>query len=486
MSVARSTRLTALAVLLFCALPQALRADGLPDLGESAQTDLSPAMEKRLGESAMRDIRWHDPAYLDDPEVTAYMNRLGSRLAGALGNQYQAFHFFVLREPSLNAFAMPGGYIGMHSATILASRSESELAGVVAHEISHVTQHHIARMVGKQKETSLLSLAGMLIAVLASRSNSQVSQAALASGMAAGMQTQLSYSRDFEREADRLGLTLLDTAGFDIRGMSGFFERLQREARLYQNNAPSYLQSHPLTTERIADMSNRISQMHRREVADSFEYQLIQAKLTVIEGVPSETVPLFKNRLKEEKPGSTAEVVARYGLCRALLTAHRMAEANAELFHLRKTKLQSPLFETLAAEIKLEENDRAGAITLYRSALTRYPREKSLIVGLADTLLKHNDPGGAVKLVEGALPDNPQDADLYALQARGYGAMGKRSAQHRAQAELYYLQGRTKDAIEQLQLAQLAGDGSFYELSSVDARLRELQRKEREENKRRQ
>ncbi|MDD5295365.1 MAG: M48 family metalloprotease [Rhodocyclaceae bacterium] len=465
-----------LALLVFLA-PHAM-AEGLPDLGENALTDLSPVMEQKLGASIMRDLRWNDPGYLDDPEVTAYLNRVGDRLAAAIPDGGLRFRFFALRDPTLNAFALPGGYIGVHTALILSTQSESELAGVLAHEISHVTQHHIARMVGKQKEATAISLASLLVAVLAARSNSQVSQAAMAGGAAAGLQNQLNYSRDFEREADRMGLQRLEAAGFDVRGMAIFFERLQRDSRLYENNAPAYLRSHPLTTERISDMEGRVESMPYHQVPDSLEYQLVRAKLRVASGTATEAVADFRSRLQDRK--YTSEAAARYGLARALLAAGNAAEAEQERLALSHLKLDSPMLDTLEAEIRLAQKDKPAALAVYRRALLRHPHEKALIVGLAEALIVGNEPVAAVHLVEQELPLTPSDPDLYGLQARAYGALGRRLLQHRAQAELYALQGRLKDAVDQLQLAQRAGDGNFYELSAVDARLRELKAKERE------
>ena len=459
-------------------------AEGLPDLGESSQGDLSPAMEQKVGSSIMRDIRWQEPSYVNDAEVSAYINRLGMRLAGAVPGVKQDFEFFVLKDPTLNAFALPGGYIGVHTALILTTQSESELAGVLGHEISHVTQHHIARSLGKQGQSSVIMLASLLVAVLAAKSNSQVSQAALASGSAAGMQTQLNYSRDFEREADRIGLQTLEAAGFDVRGMAAFFERLQRDSRLYENNAPAYLRTHPLTTERISDMENRVQGMPYKQVPDSLEFQLVRAKLRVGQRTPAEAAVEFQTQLKEKKYSS--EGAAHYGLARAELASHKLPEAGRELAALRHLKVASPMVETLAAELKLAQGDRAGALALYREARVRYPGNKALLYGQAETLLDSTKAAEALALVEGALGNTPSDPTLISLQARASAALGKRLQQHRAQADLYVQQGRLTDAILQLQLAQKAGDGSFYELSAVDARLRELKKEEAEERKEKQ
>ncbi|MDR2881808.1 MAG: M48 family metalloprotease, partial [Azoarcus sp.] len=205
-------------------------AHNLPNLGEVGVDDLSSAQERQLGEEIMREVR-RDPSWLNDPEVEEYINRLGQRLVAASDDPGRAFEFFVIKNGMLNAFALPGGYIGVHSGLILAAQSESELAGVLGHEIGHVTQRHIAQLVGKQKQAMVVMLASILAAIAAG--DSRVAEAAVVSGVAGAQQAQLAYSRDFEREADRIGLQTLEAAGFDVRGMAGFFERLQRSTRLY-------------------------------------------------------------------------------------------------------------------------------------------------------------------------------------------------------------------------------------------------------------
>src|SRR5690606_13112527 len=199
-----------LALLLSLALalpaPMPAFAYELPDLGDVASSELSPAAERRIGEQIISQIRWRDAAYLDDPEVEEYVNRLGHRLAAASNNPAQDFDFFVVRDPTLNAFALPGGDIGVRAGLILAAQTESEFASVLGHEIAHVTQRHIAQIVGKQSQSAMLMVASLLVAVLAARSNSDVSQAAIAAGQAGAIQSQLGYTRSFEREADRVGL----------------------------------------------------------------------------------------------------------------------------------------------------------------------------------------------------------------------------------------------------------------------------------------
>ena len=456
-------------------------AEGLPDLGESAQTEFSPAAERRIGEAIMHDIR-RDPAWLDDPEVSAYLNRLGNRLAAQSTESRQEFEFFALKDSTLNAFAMPGGYIGVHTGLILAAASESELASVLAHEISHVTQRHLARLMNKAGQGQISSMLALAVAILAARSSPDLAVGAAMAGQGAAIQNQLNYSRDFEREADRIGLGLLERSGFDIRGMSGFFERLQKFGRLYENNAPGYLRTHPLTTERLADMGNRIQSRPYRQAADSLEFQLVRAKLRAQQGTPRDAVVEFETRLRERSfPG--AESAERYGLAQARLRDGNFAGAERELAELRRLKAQSPMIETLAAQLRLKQGDVAGAVKILREAQPRYPQERAIAYGLVEALLEGRQADEALKFSEDDLLSYPSDPKAHALQARTYAMLGKRLQQHRAQAESYLLLGQLPLAVEQMELAQKSGDGNFYEQSRVDARLREMKLRLAEETR---
>ncbi|HEX8989453.1 MAG TPA: M48 family metalloprotease [Rhodocyclaceae bacterium] len=459
----------------------AVLAEGLPELGEASQADFSPQTEKKVGESIMQEIRLKEPSYLDDPEVESYLNRLGHRLASNSEGARQDFEFFALRDNTLNAFALPGGYIGVHTALIEATQSESELASVLSHEISHVTQHHIARGVSQQSQSYMTTLLSLAAAILAARHGGDAAQGALIAGQAAGVQQQLGYSRDFEREADRMGIQVLERSGYDVRGMASFFERLQRSSRLYENNAPGYLRTHPLTTERIADMENRIQSMPYHQVPDSLDFQLVRAKLRSQEGAPQDAATEFETQLKERKFSS--EAAARYGLAQALSRVKNYAGAEAQIAELRRLKAASPMIETLAADLRVKQNDVSGAIRLLRGAASRYPTERAISYALVDDLLAANQPQEALKVTVGDLQAYTTDFRMHELQAKTYAALGKHLQQHRAQGEAYYLQGLLMPAIEQFELAQKADDGDFYEHSQVDARLRALKRRQAEEAK---
>jgi predicted Zn-dependent protease len=462
---------TLLAALLL-AVPGVL-AQGLPDLGDVAQAGFTPLQERRLGESIMREIR-ADRDFYDDAEVTDYVNTLGNRLASNAPDAPRYFEFFLINDRQINAFALPGGFIGVNTGLILAAQAESELAGVMGHEISHVTQRHIARMLQQQKQSSIASIAALAAALLLSRVNSQAAEAAVAFGQAGVIQSQLNFSRDNEREADRFGLQILDQAGFDPRGMASFFERLQRATRVYESGAPSYLRTHPLTYERIADMQSRTEEMGYRQVPDSLEFQLIRAKLRAQLDAPRDAVAFFEQSLAERK--FLSEAASRYGLVASLMRARDYTRARAELESLRKLAPANPIVDTLTCELGYEADGPEQALPCYREALKIYPSYRALVYDNANALLRTNRPEAALRYVEARLQVIADDYRLYLLQARAYAALNKQLAQHRAQAEAYARMGNLTGAMEQLRIGLKSGDGDFYQLSSAEARLRELRK----------
>jgi len=446
-------------------------ADELPDLGDVSQSALSPAQERRLGEGIMAQIR-SNPAYLDDAEVTDYLNTIGYRLVANSPDPAGAFEFFAISDGGINAFALPGGFIGVHTGLLLVAQSESELASVMSHEIAHVTQRHIARLIAAQQRVGLASMAALAVAILAARSNSQVSAAAIAAAQAGAIQSQLNFTREHEREADRIGLQIMEKSGFDAHAMPVFFERLQKVTRVYETGAPSYLRTHPLTFERIADIQSRIQNIPFRQVPDSLEFQLVRARLSIREGDAREAVANFDRMIAEHKFGT--EAAARYGLVLALLRAGDKVRARKEMALLQGLRSRSPMIDALGAQTLIAGGEVERGLTTYRDSLRANPNRTALIYGYADALITANKAADAVQFLSGRLDGRTGDPQLYEYQARAYTVMGKRLLQHRALAEVYALRGNVPAAIEQLQIAQKAGDGDFYQKSIVEARLKEL------------
>ncbi len=475
-------RFNALLLAMFM-MVQPLHAGDLPELGDISNTELSVATEKKVGQQIMNEIRWRDPAYLDDADVESYLNQIGGRLVAACEDPSFGFQFFPINDASINAFAMPGGFIGVHTGLILAAQSESELAGVLAHEISHVTQRHIARQVFQSRHMGMATMLAMGLALLAARSNAQVAGAAIATSEAGAISAQLAYSRDFERESDRLGFETLQKAGFDVHGMGVFFERLQKAVRLYENNATVYLRSHPLTGERLSDMQNREQGSPYRQVPDSPDFQLVRAKLRAKQGIPSEAIKDFERLIGEQKYAS--EAAARFGYAVALMRAKQWAAAERELLRVKDLKVLSPLLTHQLADVRFQRNDLEGAKTYFKEGMNRFPSFMALVYGYAETLIQGRRFKEALTFVDQQLRIYPQDVKFYRLKAEAHAGQGQMALQHLALADSLIIQGQTQAAMEQLNQAQAAGDANFYELSAIEARQRELRRRLLEEKKER-
>lgn len=466
-------RFTFLLLVGWLACAAQASAQALPELGDAAGAVIAPQVERRIGEAIVRDIRYRDPAYVDDAEINDYLDSLGRRLLAGMPDARHDFEFFAVRDPAINAFALPGGFVGVHTGLLLAAANESELASVLAHEIAHVTQRHIARLIGAQQQMQLPSMVALAAAILLGGSRPDLAAGAAAAAQGGMIQQQLSYTRAFEREADRVGFRTLLDAGFDARAMPGFFEKMQRYGRLGDDGTvPSYLRTHPMTTERIADAQGRAEQAPYRQHLDSLDFHLVRAKLRTESGEPVDTVAGLAAAVRERRYAN--ETAARYGLVVAHLRARQTAEAQAGLASLRAAGGASPMIETLAARVQQAAGDHAGALATLRQALQRYPGRLPLVYALAQALQRAGQHEEAVALLTDPMRRYPEDARLRALQAQAYAALGKRLLQHQAQAELYLLRGSVPAAIEQLQLARAAGDGNFYELSAVEARLKEL------------
>lgn len=462
-------KVIASALLLVFGIQSSLAA-GLPDLGDTSRTALSESQEVQIGREIMRQVR-DDADYLDDPVLEDYLSQLGDKLAAASPEAERRFAYFPVRDATINAFALPGGHIGVNTGLISATRNESELAGVLAHETAHVTQHHIARMVDDQKFMGIATLAALAVAILAARSNSQVSEAAIATSQALNLQNQLNFTRANESEADRVGLQILIGAGFDPQGMVTFFERLQAQGRLYENNAPAYMRTHPLTYQRIADMQNRVAQLPYKQHADSLEYQFARARIQASEGEAADALRRF-----ESQATTKAEPAVWYGLARAAMRAGKPERARAALARLDPGVESSPMVLALKAELALNERQPGRAIDLLARAMSSHASYRPLTYLYATALLAAGKPREALIFVGEQQRTWLADARLYALLAQAHQALGEFTQSHLAQAESYALQDRQGAAIEQLQLAQKSGGADFYTLSIIDARLREMKR----------
>lgn len=458
-------------ILLFSLLAPIALADDLPDLGDVSATVLSPLQEKKIADQIMRDVMSSDEV-ISDPEITDYIQNLGMRLASNGPDKTQWFNFFVVKDNSINAFAMPGGVVGVHTGLIVAASNESELAGVMGHEIGHVVQHHMARMLAQQKNDSLISLAGMALAILSARANPQLASAAMTASSAGAVQKQLDYTRDHEREADRVGISILESAGYDTHAMASFFETMQKGTRYVEGSAPTFLRTHPITSERIADVTARVANSHYRVAPYSPDFDYVRAKILASSGIANQAVNLFQSNLQDRRYSS--ESPQHYGLAIALLRVGNADGANKELSWLRSNMPNHPFFASLAANIEVARDNPIGAAKAYQASLAIYTGSRALIYGYAEHLLRIHQPQQVLQLINEKQSLYPDDAYMYELRSKSYAALGKNLLSHQAQGEAYFRRYNVQKALEQMDLAVKSGDGDFYQQSIVEARLKEL------------
>ncbi len=478
------------------AQPRGGGIDNLPALGEASVDELSPAAEQRLGDQIFQEFLRAGVVH-DDPETTDAVTRQAGRLlasASGLGHTSmdRPFRFFLVKDPSINAFALPGGYIGIHTGLITTSEYESEVMGVLAHEIGHVTQRHIARMFGQQRKSSAVMIAAAVLAAMAASSSPDAAMGVLSLGQTVAIRDQLAFSRDAEREADRVGLQILADSGFNPSGMASMFERLGQAGRLYENNAPGYLRTHPLTTERVADMQSRLQNDRSLQAAslaaalksNSTDFDWPRQKLialadTRVDGLRA-TLQRFELALADEKNKRPQQQAAiHYGLAWASFAQRDFSASSRhqeEALRLaRKAGIEpavAPYLVNLRLQQALAQNDAASAQSLASDAVSKFSAHRAILRSATElVLLAGGSADQAAQWARLATQRWPKDPQAWALLARAEGARGVKAAQHAALAEQFALAGAYPAAVEQLTLARTAGDVDFITLSKIDARL---------------
>jgi beta-barrel assembly-enhancing protease len=453
--------------------PAPLFADDLPQLGDPSQAVISPQQEREIGEQSMLQIRG-DKTYLGDAEVNDYLNWLGDRLVAASSEPGLDFEFFALNNHDINAFALPGGFVGVNTGLILDAQTESELAAVLAHEVTHVTQHHLARMMAGQKLDTLASMAAAAIAIIAARNGSMNAGPAILMGPAAQIQRQLNFTREHEQEADRIGLLTLEKAGFDAHAMPEFFKRLQKDTTLLEGNVPSWLRTHPQTPDRIADIDSRLIDVPFRLVPDSLDFQLVRSKLVVLDKGPQAAMQYFSDALGPRKFGNP--VAQRYGLTLALLENGDASKADRQIGVLLKQPgaAGDPMVMTLAGQIyRANGMSNADLLAFYRKAVDAHPHHRALTYDYAAALIAGKRYDAALSLLDSRINDYPDDARLYELEARIYAVLDKPQEEHHALAYAYISRGNLMGAIDQLTLAKQSGN-DYYQLSVIDNELKQF------------
>ncbi|CAB3757726.1 M48 family metalloprotease [Paraburkholderia humisilvae] len=471
----------------------------LPDLGDGSGGSLTPQAERKLGERVMREVR-RDPDYIGDWLVRDYLNSVSAKLAAAASAQYIGgyrpdFDLFAMRDPQINAFSLPGGFIGVNTGLIVTTQTESELASVIGHEMGHVLQRHIARMISASEKSSYAALASVLFGVLAGvlAHSGDLGSAIALGGQAYAVDNQLRFSRAAEHEADRVGFQLMSGAGYDPYGMVSFFERLDR-ASMGDTGVPAYARTHPLTGERIADMADRARRSPYRQPHQAPEYGFVRARARVLQDRSRSDYADEISRMRSEIEDKTALNVAAnwYGIAYAQMLLERYDDAAATLTTARQVfesnarregdaTRGSPSLDVLAADIARRAGHDDDALRLAQIAQARWPQSHAAIEIHLRTLLTARRFEEAQAQAKRETEAEPQQPAWWLYLAQASAGSGDALTQHRALAEQFALEGAWPSAIRQLKEARDIKTAGYYDLSTIDARLHEFEARYKEE-----
>ena len=452
----------------------AQEAIDLPDIGDSAGSIISPEQERKLGEGFMRMLRRHAPLVTDE-EVEDYIQMLGHSLSDH--SDYDGeFYYFVIDSSVVNAFAVPGGFVGFHTGLILESQTEAELASVVGHEISHVTQRHGARSIEAQANMSLPNMIALVGAIALAAANPQAGAAAIMASQAAAVQQQINFTRANEKEADALGLRLMKDAGYDTEKMAVFFERMQRANR-YNDPAyiPEYLRTHPITINRIAEARSRAETVKPVVVReDSYMYHLIKAKLRVrAESDPMQALHKFETELRDGEYQYLE--VARYGYALALTETGDFDQARVELQKLLAEFPTVLSFHLAAGRLEHAAREYEAGLKHFEQAYALDKESRAAVYGYINALLLVNRAKEAKTLLRGYGLSDRRDPRFYKLLAESEDKLGETANSHHSLAEYYLSMGEFPYAAEQLRLARATPGLSNYQRQKIIARLEEVE-----------
>jgi len=459
------------------AAPAQAQPVGLPSMGAASSAELSPTLERTLGDAIMEQGR-RDPTYIDDPDVNQYLTELGRKLVSGSNNPQQHISVFALRDPQINAFALPGGYIGIHSGLVVSSDDESQLAAVVSHEIGHVLQRHVARGMTQQAQSGHLMMASVAAALLAALAGSgDLAMGVAAFGQAAAVDRQLGFSRQAEQEADRIGLQMLSRAGFDPRGMVQMFHRLMNASRLNEGTGGgAYVSTHPLSIQRMSDIENRIRETRVSAHQDSDTFWYVRAKLRVIQARDTpvqRTAAAEFNRETRARQG-VSQSAAWYGLAYAAWRNGDLKGADQALQNARKGGINSPEIASLASALALKQGKAGEALSTAQAAWTRWPGNIGVALSVVAAMQQSGQDRQAVSFLDQRIKQWPGQPRLHQLQAQSYERLGQPVEARRAMAEYYKQIGALPTAVEQLQQARSMSK-DFYVQSQLDVQIRTLQ-----------
>ncbi|MGP9418132.1 M48 family metallopeptidase [Pseudomonas reactans] len=457
--------------------------DQLPDMGTTAGGTLSINQELQMGDFYVRQMRASTPL-INDPLLNRYINELGQRLVASAYSVRTPFHFYIVNNDELNAFAFFGGNVVLHSALFRYTDNESQLASVMAHEISHVTQRHLARAMEDQRKNAPLTWVGALGSILLAMASPQAGMAALTGTLAGTQQGMISFTQGNEQEADRIGIQVLQRAGFDPQAMPAFLQKLA-DLSSYSSKPPEMLLTHPLPDSRLADIRNRANQMPHLNVQSSQSYLLAKVRMLGMYG--TERNPLTDDYLTQLSNGNIRDqMAAKYGQALQFYKAKKYDQARSILESLLEKNPGNDWFLDLATDVDVEQKHAPQAIARLEKANAETSKNPVLLLNLANAYLEGGQPANASRILNRYTFNYPNDPNGWDLLSQASGAQGLRAQELAARAESMALMGQLDQAIELLSNASALQKLGSLEQSRYDARidqLRQLQKRFRQYQK---
>ena len=449
--------------------------NALPEIGVVASDAISLDKEMIVGDAVMRQMRGQSPV-ISDPVLDEYLQDVGNRLVVHADNAKFPFEFFWVNNDAINAFAFFGGHIGVHTGLMRRAENESELASVLAHEISHVTQRHIARRMQAQQRSSPLALASLIGGVLIAMANPEAGIAAMQAGTAASAQLQIDYTRSNEQEADRIGIAMLARAGFDPSAAASFFSTMAEEYRMV-SRPPARLLTHPLTETRIADARNRAGDYPRRYLPINKQFELAKARIKARYSFKADyVVEYFEAAVAQDVQRS--KEASLYGLALAYMRAEKIEKAKDIMDELIAKDRGNLFYLDAMTDIYISQGEPLKAVEMLRPHVTHNPRNQVLALNQANAYISANKYEEAVSLLKDFLLVKKDYQLAHQLMSEAYQKSKRFSQMHQSKAEVYALYGAYNRAVDELQYAyNFAGD-DHLEKQRIRARIKQFRDQE--------
>lgn len=443
----------------------------LPDIGTAAASTLNIGQEMEMGDYYMRMLRAQAPI-IEDPILNQYINDLGKKLVSKSESVQTPFHFYIMQSDMLNAFAFFGGNVVIHSKLILDTDNESQLASVMAHEIGHVTQRHLARSMEAQNRNSPYIWGATLGSILLTLANPEAGIAAMTSTIAGSTQSKISFTQSNEQEADRVGLRTLAKAGFDPYASSEFLQKLADQSR-FSSKAPEILLTHPLPNSRLTDIRNRSLQYSKKNVSPSLNYYLAKARLAILMAKNKNTAKLLVEDYKKLNNEQSKTAIIYANALADNLSGNNQ-KAKQQLQPLLDSDPNNIWYIDLMTDIDLALNNSSTAITRLQAALKKAPNNSTLQLNLANAYIKNKNYQQAVSLLHRYTFDHNDDSNGWELLVTAYEGLHARAKEMSARAELIALEGQFQQSIQLLQNAKNQTKGDQTMISKIDARINQL------------